>query len=205
MLTQNTKELITFSSKHHTYHYQEAYEHFLISFVYTKLQNKQNALKHIEKSFFHLPHNNHLAQFLQSFVNVNLHQEKQYLTILQETNDEISIQNGELILKNKLHNKFGIYSTDVERMLQQVDELFIKQDYQKLEHILIQINNHTAQKHFDYHCQLADMYFEIAKEHFAQNAIQDAKYFIHKALETDKRNPNNEKYKQFELGLKDII
>jgi hypothetical protein len=191
MLNKKIKELLNFSSKHHIYHYQEAYEHFLIAFVYTKLHHNENALKHIEKSFFHLPHGNHLAQFLQNFINFHFSQNEQSFLTLQKTqSDEIYLQDGNLILKHRLQNKFGIYDQNFENLLPEVAVLFEAENFIQLSEILLNINNYTAQKHFDYHCQLADMYFEIAREYLTQNAMQDAKYFIQKALETDKRNPN---------------
>ena len=183
MISKELLDSIEFSKKHHTYHYQEAHEFFLLAFYNFKLNRIDDAKFHLEKSFFHLPYDNHDANFLKTLIDCSIFD-----------NDEIKI-------KCKLDNKFNIYDNNIVNELEIINNYFILEKYEDLINIVTNFNKHTSSKHFEYHCNLADMYFNIAKNHF-ESGRDDVKYFILKAIETDKRNPKIVEYNKFLCDIK---
>lgn len=76
-----------------------------------------------------------------------------------------------------------------------------KKNFKNLKNLFLNILKTVDNLHFDYHLKLAEMYFDLAKVYFEESLQHEAKIFLEKALETDKNNPNNDKYKKFKHQL----
>lgn len=224
------KEILDFSINHCHFHYQGSYEYFNIGFSMLKLGMFKEAIQNLNKSL-HLYRENAdsyyirgLAKYLLENLNGakedfdlsikhrNLHPEN-YIndTIKFIPYDKISnLKDIEDIHHDNRNIRYEkLKSGELQMLYGHAHFAFNARNFADLIDIYQRISKITAKIHFDYHVDLANMYFELAKECANHNHLYEAIFFLDKALEADEKNPNNKEYKilkdRFRISIKDFV
>lgn len=175
------KNIIDFSNHHHQFHYQESDEFFYIGCCYLKLHSIQNAKKSFQESLKHFSANKKTLQAVQDTQNNSLNY-KEFL-FSHNLNEDIYYYQ----FRNELyHNRFKI----AQKLYSIGDFVNLLEHYQ-------QTNRITKKQHFQYHVNLANLYYRCSIEYYRNNMMSESRYFLEKALETDKNNPFNKMYNNF--------
>lgn len=177
---EELKDLMDFSSQHVNYHYQESCEFYYIGCALIMLQKYEDAIDAFDKSIMHWADNQDsikTREFCDSILDIG------------QNKTEFSFY---LKLPSYIYGK----NNDFQNLQQTLDISYTGQNYLSFFHDLKTLNTMTSSLHFDYHITLANKYYNIATIQENTGNYHEARYYLNKAIETDKRNKNNTLYKE---------
>lgn len=169
---ENNK-VLKFASHHSQFHYLASDCNLNIANFMIFKKNYKLLDSYIERSLFMYPENKKAIELRNGKIE----------------NDNFNYIKTEEISFNMIKSEKELYK--LEKMI----EFELKnKNINKIENYLLKISKIIDKIHYNYHILLADKYFELAKLYIAESLISEGKFFIGKALETEKNNPNNKKY-----------
>lgn len=216
-LMDEHKKVIDFTRIHCHFHYQASYEYYNLASILFKQEKYDEAVINIDKSINLYRHNvdsfylkgmilyiqdhDESKEYLENAIKYNHNYDRQYKYIKQEILD---YEENDNFIPRIIDNR----NTELEKSEELENfymELMNASDLNKSFEIASKIILKTASLHFDYHIDLAKMYFNISDIHYGNGNFYEAIFFLEKALECDAKNPENEKYKDFIIHIRGLL
>ncbi|QED22938.1 hypothetical protein [Candidatus Deianiraea vastatrix] len=219
-ISQKIKDLkndvLEFAKPHCEFHYQASYEYYNLGCGYLKLNMLENAYKFFTKSINIYKENadSHYcrgfmeylfgnkdasyADFRESFKLRNVNYDNKYVSNFIKYDPYPKINNVENFTFYHHTNENTQYKDlkkiEINILYQHADIAFNAKNYADFVSIYESLIKLTSDAHFVYHVDLANKYFDIAREYHNEGFTYEAIFFCQKALETDDKNPHNSAY-----------
>jgi len=215
-------EIVDFSKNHAKFHYQSSYEFLNLAIAIIKLHkfDHPDLMAFLNKAIAIYPENADAYYFRglvkyfngkiipaqKDFEYYNIHKNH----ICEYVNEKISFPIYEIFdledfqtphYTNDLIDFHPLQTDEINIHYKNAKQAFQEKNFHTLSEIYKYLSSLTSQKHFQYHVDLAEMYYHIAQECYLNNLKYEAIFFINKALETDENNIDNKKYELFKVNL----
>lgn len=220
------QNIMDFAKNHCEFHYQSSYEFLNLGSGLIKLDRISEALPILDKSI-KIYKENADSYYVRGFVKYLNNDEKNAVLDFREAikyknthpenykSDDIEYM---LYSKIKSYKKFNfIHHTnrnvrydnlkqdDLQVLYNKAEILFNEQNFTDFVTTYQSITQITMRLHFEYHVNLANLYFALAQELQKSDLFYEAIFFADKALETDSENPHNIAYDNLILKCREHI